>query len=233
MRRKPLLTHVHFTENGAVSPPFPARFSPPFRFLFRQHVLRWKRSAGEPYRGFFVSVWRLVMHRSLRLVVAFAACILLAQQAEAQESKAAQATRKKLKQKITVEFKEIGTRDVFSGIRDEMDKPVNFKIDNSNGLSNNSKLTYKAKNKTVEQVLNELSDKFDFGWIVVSNPSNNKVDGWVIIRRTGKKERGYEAGKEPKKSSAAPLPERALAGVRPAWSRSSEFVLTADGRARR
>ncbi len=140
------------------------------------------------------------MLRTIRLLVAILGLALLAQPGAAQESKAAQSTRQKLKQKITVEFNNIGTADVFKDIKGEMDKPVNFKIDNSNGLSNNSKLEkYKAKDKTVEQILNDLSDQNNFGWYVISNASNNKVDGWVVIRRVMKgKERGYEAGKEPK-----------------------------------
>jgi hypothetical protein len=58
-------------------------------------------------------------------------------------------------------------------------------------------------------LLNDLSDKYEFGWVVISNPGNNKVDGWVIIRKSEKgKERGYEAGKQPKreKHSSLPLP---------------------------
>jgi hypothetical protein len=109
------------------------------------------------------------------------------------------ATRVKLKQKITVDFKDVATSVCFADIKGEMDKPVNFKIDNTSGVSNNTKLTYKAKDKTVEQILNEMSDKFEFGWVVISNASNNKVDGWVVIRKSSKgKERGHEAGKEPK-----------------------------------
>ena len=61
-------------------------------------------------------------------------------------------------------------------------------------------------NHTVEQVLNEISDKGEFGWVVISNASNNKVDGWVIIRKNTKgKERGYELGKEPTKDKGASL----------------------------
>ena len=121
------------------------------------------------------------------------------QAANAQESKAAATTRKKLQQKVTLDFKDVGTKDVFDDIKREMDKPCNFKIDNKTGVSNNTKLTYKCKDTTVEKVLNDLSDKYDFGWVVISNEGNNKIDGWVVIRKSDKgKERGYEAGKEPK-----------------------------------
>ena len=105
-------------------------------------------------------------------------------------------------QKITVEFKDERTQDVFKTIENEPDKPLKIKIDNVSGISNNTKVTYKAKDKTIEDVLNELSDKLECGWVVISNVSNNKVDGWVVIRKNTKgKERGYEAGKEPKKTS--------------------------------
>ena len=84
-----------------------------------------------------------------------------------------------------------------------MEKPVKFTIDNVSGISNNTKLTYKGKKITVEKLLNDLSDKYDFGWVVISNAANNKVDGTIVIRKSSKaKERGYEAGKEPKKTSA-------------------------------
>lgn len=115
----------------------------------------------------------------------------------AQESQAAKATRMKLKEKISVDFKETGTASIFKEIAGEMEKPVTFKIDNASGVSNNTKLTYSAKNKSVEEILNEISDKGEFGWVVISNKDNNKVDGNVVIRKSSKgKERGYEAGKE-------------------------------------
>ena len=120
--------------------------------------------------------------------------------AQEQESTAAKTTRKKLQQKISIDLKEIGTKDFFDEIKREMDKPVNFRIENKTGVSNNTKLTLKVKDQTVEKILNDLSDKYDFGWVVISNASNNKIDGWVVIRKTDKgKERGYEVGKEPKK----------------------------------
>jgi hypothetical protein len=137
--------------------------------------------------------------RLLMIAVAVALSFSWVQSATAQESKAAMTTRKKLQQKVTLDFKDVGTKDVFDDIKREMDKPCNFKIDNKTGVSNNTKLTYKCKDTTVEKVLNDLSDKYDFGWVVISNEGNNKVDGWVIIRKSDKgKERGYEAGKEPK-----------------------------------
>src|ERR1043165_2084998 len=136
----------------------------------------------------------------MRYIIAIVGFIALVQPAIAQESQAAKATREKLKQ-VIAEFdaKEVGAKAFLEDINRELDKSINFKIDGTTGISNNTKFSFKAKKITVEKLLNELSDKYDFGWYVVSNPGNNKIDGWVIIRRSEKgKERGYEAGKEPK-----------------------------------
>ena len=165
------------------------------------------------------------MTRRLTWILALAAVLAAGQTGFAQESPSAIATRKKLKQKITVDFKDIGTKTVFDDIKGEMDKPVAFKIDANSGVSNNSKLTYKAKDKAVEEVLNELSDKYEFGWIVVSNPKDRN-DGFVIIRKSTKgKERGYEAGKEPKEKSSRREIEKALEEALAQASRCHEMAM--------
>jgi hypothetical protein len=79
-----------------------------------------------------------------------------------------------------------------------MDKQPSFKIDNISGISNNSKVSYTAKDKAVDEILNELADKYEFGWYVVSN-AKDRNDGFIMIRKFKEKERGYEWGKEPKK----------------------------------
>lgn len=119
----------------------------------------------------------------------------------AQESMAAKTTRKKLQKTIEeVDLKDVGTKDFLDEALGDIE--VKVIIDNASGVSNNTKMTYKAKNITGEKLLNDLADKYDWGWYVVSEASNNKIDGKVKIRKSSKgKERGYEAGKEPKKTS--------------------------------
>ncbi len=144
---------------------------------------------------------------SLRIALVLVAAAILAQPAAAQESKAAKYTREKLKQVID-EFdeKEIGTKAFFESVNRELKTEIKFKIDGTTGISNNTKITYKAKKVTVEKLLNDVSDKFEFGWIIISDPGNNKVDGTVVIRRNSKfKERGYEEGKAPKKEKTSSL----------------------------
>src|SRR5438270_12652821 len=91
-----------------------------------------------------------------------------ASRAAAQESKAAATTRKNLQQKVTLKVKEIGLKDFLEGdLNGELEKPLRFKIDNASGVSNNSKVSYTGKDVTVEKVLNDLADKFDFGYYVL------------------------------------------------------------------
>jgi hypothetical protein len=117
------------------------------------------------------------------------------------ETPSAIAARKKLKQKITIEAKEVGFKAFTDDIKREMDKEVSFKIDNTSGISNNSKVTYSCKDKTVEEVLNELADKYEFGWYIVSD-LKDRNDGFVMLRKYKEKERGYKDGKGPKKKAS-------------------------------
>jgi hypothetical protein len=175
------------------------------------------------------------MFRFLRLTFALVGLVLLAQQATSQESKAAKSTREKLKQVIAeFEAKDVGTKAFFEDVNREVEKTIRFTIDGTTGISNNTKLTFKAKKVTVEKLLNDLSDKYEFGWFVLSNEGNNKTDGSVIIRKTDKgKERGYEAGKAPKKDktsrqSSPQLPREPAALTQFLRSPEAIFVRTDD-----
>ncbi len=142
------------------------------------------------------------MARSPKFVAVLALVLVAALPIAAQDSKAAATTRKKLQQKVTVSGKEIGLKDFLEDVKREMDNPVRFKIDNGSGVSNNMKVSYNGKDVTVEKILNDLSDKYEFGYVVISNASNNKEDGAIVIRKGKGKERGYEFGKEPKKAGS-------------------------------
>ncbi len=111
----------------------------------------------------------------------------------------AAATRKKLQKTVTVDYKDALLRDVLDDLKDMAD--VTFLPDTKGGVNLNSKITYKAKNKPLEEILNGICDKADLGYFIISNKTNG-YDGSFRITRG--KERGYEAGKEPDKTAAAP-----------------------------
>src|SRR5262245_47933903 len=106
----------------------------------------------------------------------------------------AAATRKKLKQKVSVNWKDARLADIIDDIK-EMVPGVSVRLDNKGGVSNNRKLTYTAKDRPLEDVLNEMFAKEGLGWYVISK-EKDAYDGtiWVKIG----KERGYPEGQEPK-----------------------------------
>jgi hypothetical protein len=141
----------------------------------------------------------------MRRLLAVALVLALGGVAVGQESNAAKATRKRLQEKITVEIKETGFKAALEEISRETNNKVKFKIDNTSGISNNSKVTIIAKDKTVQAILNELADKYDFGYYVITSDEKDQSNGKVMVRKGKGKERGYEDGKEPKGSKSSRL----------------------------
>jgi hypothetical protein len=143
-----------------------------------------------------------VRRSALTLTLALAALAGFALHAGAQETPSAKATRKRLQEKISIDLADVRLKDALDDLKRELSKPLSFKIDNVSGISNNMKVTYAAKDKTLAQILNDLCDKYDIGYVVQSK-TNDRYDGWVILRKGKGKERGYEAGQEPKKGDGS------------------------------
>lgn len=114
---------------------------------------------------------------------------------QADDTPAAKSARKRLLQKVSIDLKETGAKNFFDEIRREMDQPVSIKLDNLSGISNNTKLTFKCTDMPVHKLLDALSDKYEFGWYVKSDPKD-RFDGFVIVRKYKVKERGQEAKSE-------------------------------------
>jgi len=135
------------------------------------------------------------MRRCMMGIAVFALCAVPAAELRADEdTPKAAATRKLLKTKIDVDFADTRLADVRDELQDKV-KGLKIFLDTKAGVSLNSKVTYSAKNKSVEEILDEMFKKSGLGYYVVSR-KGNAYDGLVWIRPG--KERGYEAGKEPK-----------------------------------
>ena len=137
-------------------------------------------------------------------VVAALGVALVGGWSPAQDTPRTKTTRENLKKIFLedVEYKDEMTHVIFSDLARESNNKVSFIIDTNGGMSRNSRMSYKIKKASLEQILNELADKNDFGWYVYSNPKdpNDQKNGKVILRKGAKtKERGYESGTEPKK----------------------------------
>ena len=91
--------------------------------------------------------------------------------AEEKDTPRAAATRKLLKTKISVEYKDTILKDVVDDIKDQIQEKTKKKLfvvyDTKGGVSLNTKFTYKADDKPLEAVLDEMFKKNDMGYIIV------------------------------------------------------------------
>jgi hypothetical protein len=129
----------------------------------------------------------------------FAACLVVSSNPiaadEEKDTPKAAATRKLLKTKISVDYKDTTLSDVIDDIKDQIKDKAKKNLfvlkDNKGGVSNNTKFTYKADNKTLEEVLDEMFKKNDMGYVVVTKGT---YDGALMIVKGNA--RGYPPKKE-------------------------------------
>jgi hypothetical protein len=104
-------------------------------------------------------------------------------------------TRKKLKDKVTAEYKDELLKNVVDDLQGQV-KNLFFMLDGAGGVSGNAKVTYKAKDERLDKVLEDICTKNGWGYFVINNKAHTR-DGWIMIKVGD--ERGYEKGKEPTK----------------------------------
>jgi hypothetical protein len=116
---------------------------------------------------------------------------------EEKDTPKAAAARKLLKTKISVEYKDTTLRDVIDDIKEQLKdktkKSLGVRLDNKGGVSNNTKFTYTADNKPLDEILDEMFKKNDMGYIVISQ-RGDAYDGTLLIVKGNA--RGYPAKKE-------------------------------------
>jgi len=124
---------------------------------------------------------------SCALLVALA-CVVSADDKKADDTPKAAKTRKLLKTKVKeIDWKDTRFADCATELKDEV-KGLTFVF--GTGISRNRAITYTAKNKTVEQILDDLCKKVGgIGYVVISK-KGNAYDGSIEFR-VGK-ERGTE-----------------------------------------
>src|SRR5579875_1043847 len=140
-------------------------------------------------------MYRLAMTAGL-LAVCFLWGMNLSAADEKDTPKAA-ATRQLLKTKVSVDYKDTPLSEVVEDIKDQIrektKKVLGVRVDNKGGVSNNTKFTYKADDKPLEEVLDEMFQKNDLGYIVISQ-QGNAYDGTLLIVKG--KARGYPVKKD-------------------------------------
>jgi hypothetical protein len=136
----------------------------------------------------------------VRRLIAIAALVSLslvggyAADKDSDDTAAAAKTRKLLKEKVTVDFKDTRLEDAMDELKDQV-KGLKILLDTKGGVSRNRTLTFQAKEVTVEDALDGMFKKVGLGYVVISK-KNNAYDGAVQIRAS--KERGYPEKSEDK-----------------------------------
>jgi hypothetical protein len=118
--------------------------------------------------------------------------------ATAEDSAKAAETRKKLANKIDVDFNDTTLQDAIDDLKEKV-PALGIRLDVAGGVSRNLKISYKASQKSLADVLDGMFQKNGYGFVVISN-EKNAYDGNILIKQG--KERGYAIGEEPTKTEA-------------------------------
>jgi hypothetical protein len=164
-----------------------------------------------------------------RLIFACAVAVLAVAPAGAEEKKAEEkktkespliaAARKKLDTPVTVDYKETRLEEIAEDLKKQVEN-LSIKIDNSGGVSNNLTMTYKASDKPLSEVLDEMFKKNDLGYVIGEKKGDTKYRyrGWLIIKKgkfRGELEDEASADARPAKPEKPDKPEKPAAKEKP------------------
>ena len=122
----------------------------------------------------------------------------------AKESALSAKTRDRLKEKISLDMKNEMLRDVLKEISGALTDLKKGALSNypDQGVSLNSRITVKAKEKSVEEILDEALKPLDLGYVIVSKPGD-RYDGWLLLKKGSQRGDDTPAdGKEKKKDDS-------------------------------
>jgi hypothetical protein len=125
------------------------------------------------------------------LLVLFVAPLVLADDPPKDTATAAK-TREKSKKKITQTWKDTPLKEILDDIKEATggdQDGLKFQIDTKSGVSQNSKFSYKCKDKPAAEVLSEILEMRKWGWYVISK-EKDAYEGLIKVRVGD--ERGYE-----------------------------------------
>ena len=127
------------------------------------------------------------------LAVAVAAAPLPAADPPKDTASAAFTRTKKLKGKLTVDFKNEFLKAAFEEITSQLQdqKLGAISVQYGVGVSQNTRVTYSGKDVTVEEALDGILKQLDLGHHVVSK-DKDRYDGWLHVEKGT--HRGYPAG---------------------------------------
>jgi hypothetical protein len=89
-------------------------------------------------------------------------------------------TRKKLEANISIEFKDERLKDLIKELEDKGE--VKFRLDTKGGVSQNMSFTYKAEEKSLKDILDEMFKGKGLGYVIHRKQNNNdRYEGYIDI----------------------------------------------------
>src|SRR5262245_53974881 len=89
-------------------------------------------------------------------------------------------TRKKLETAISVDFKDERLKDLIKELEDKGE--VKFRLDTKGGVSQNMSFTYKAEEKSLKDILEEMFKGKGLGYVIHRKQNaNDRYEGYIDI----------------------------------------------------
>ena len=106
---------------------------------------------------------------------------LMAQETTTKVIPAAKKTQDLLKTKISVDFEDTILKEAVQELKDQV-KGLVILIDTKGGVSQNGKLTFKAKDAPVSEVLEGMFTKNGLGYVIINN-AKDAYPGAILIKQ--------------------------------------------------
>ena len=130
------------------------------------------------------------MHRFVCCLFVLGVGLAASAQDKDKDTAKAAATKKALESKISVDYKDTLLQDVLMDLAEKTKaaskEDIQFKRDPKGGATQNQKINYVAKEKTVKVVLDEFTKEAGLSWSVISGKYKEfgtKYDGFVFITK--------------------------------------------------
>ena len=115
------------------------------------------------------------------LLVMVPSTVLVAQETSTKTIPEAKKTQELLKAKVTVDFEDTILKEAIQEWKDQV-KGLRILIDTKGGVSQNGKITFKAKDATVAEVLEGIFSKNGLGYVIINN-SKDAYPGSILIKQ--------------------------------------------------
>ncbi len=150
-------------------------------------------------------LWNAGVIAGLALPITIVVAALIAADKPKEDGPEVLAARKKLEQKVTVDFKD----EPFQKAMDEIGKQIDLKFYRDVGISGNKALTYGAKDKPAKEVLHELLKEHGLGYVIHRKKDpNDRYAGWIQIVSGDARGDEPTAAKDPTKPETKPMPPK-------------------------